>query len=194
MSKGGTQVQEEHKINSSRGCMNSSIPPLPASPQAQEWWWLSGTFHLPVQVFVSSCILIKSVILVPGDGGEGELQHYPQEPGSTGIQQSHSKTWFMGWDPSALPCPLLSELSCLVPCPPLSSGGWGHSAVTRKDLAAQLDSLSTPALLTWMAVGPCPAWPCSHTSLTDPSDQGCWQPPPHLQLLLWLQESHCIPA
>ena len=42
--------------------------PIAGFPPAHERWWLSGTFHRPVQVFVSSCILIKSVILVTGEG------------------------------------------------------------------------------------------------------------------------------
>lgn len=75
--------------------MNSSIPPLPASPKHTSAG-LSGTFHRPVQVFVSSCILIKSAILATGDGGEGEVQHHPQEPRSIVIRQSRSKTRFAG--------------------------------------------------------------------------------------------------
>lgn len=49
--------------------MNSLISLLLASPPpAHERWWLSGTFHCLVQVFVYSCILIKSVILVTREG------------------------------------------------------------------------------------------------------------------------------
>lgn len=70
--------------------------PTASFPQAHQRWWLSGTFHRPVQVFVSSCILIKSAILATGDGGEGEVQHHPQEPRSIGIRQSRSKTRFAG--------------------------------------------------------------------------------------------------
>lgn len=103
----------------------------------------------------------------------------------------------MAWDSSALPCPLVSELSCPVPCPPLCFGGcqgWGHNTVTRKDPAAQLDSPTTPTLLTWMAVAHFTAWPCSHTSLLSPSVQACLQSPLHPYLLLWLQKSCCVPA
>lgn len=47
--------------------------PIAGFPPAHKRWWLSGTFHRPVQVFVSSCILIKSLILVTGEGERGKL-------------------------------------------------------------------------------------------------------------------------
>lgn len=79
-----------------------------------------------------------------------------------------------GTELTCTPCPVLSELSCLAPCPSPALGTARRvGMMTRKDPAAQLDTSGQPHHAPLSGWGHCTAQPCSHTSPAAPSVQGC---------------------